>query len=72
MTDEMYDGGDAPMIRAKESWYKMYPIVPRKVKGEWYWLKPIYYRVAWRADNGFSFDNEYEYGTILDVLKDEY
>lgn len=61
---------DATIIPKWDRWRKSYTIIPRKIHGEWYWLTTTYYRIVECRDNGMSFEYEYEYGTLLDILKD--
>lgn len=63
--------GYQPYSKMKTPWKKWFAWHPVTIRGERVWWKYIYRRreVMWR--DSFNTDN-IEYGTILDVLKEEY
>lgn len=51
------------------NWEAFYPLIPRQtVDGDWIWLKKAYRRRV-MVYTGFVDEPEWQYGTIVDLLR---
>ena len=56
-------------------WYETFALLPKKtVSGKWIWLKEIYCKHVWAVygEQRFHMEPERFYGTLFDVLKEQY
>jgi len=55
-----------------QNWHRWFAWRPVKVDGKWAWFKMTYRRYSHTfGDYGWSLWNCWEYGTLLDILKEE-
>ena len=47
-------------------WQQHYTLIPRKIKGRWYWLTCVYKHWSMSPGGGF-----WQYGDEFDILKDD-
>lgn len=56
-------------------WFKTFALLPKKtISGEWVWLKTLYVKRVWGCygDQRFHCEPDNFYGTLVDVLKEQY
>ena len=61
---------DEVMGRIEHPWKKWFAWYPVKINGKRVWMKTVYRKYIWEKSSSFPFSEEYDYGTIFDVLKD--
>lgn len=58
------------VVAVEHDWVPTFALLPhRTVRGQWIWLKKIYYRRVW-VYTGFIDEPETQYGDIFDILRD--
>lgn len=63
----LYEEFADPIANMKGNWRKYFAWFPVEINGSRYWLTPVYRRPNYVNDIQWG----WEYGTILDVLKEE-
>lgn len=63
------NGARQPVKETNRQWQKWFAWRPVRLNGKWIWLKWVY---RYRTNNYVDYDDwaRYEYGNILNVLKD--
>lgn len=56
-------------IVEQAEWKQHFAWIPKKIDGQWYWFDVVYRRKIYMTEYGFHSAPNWEYATLIDILK---